>query len=91
MPKTLAALPSSQYATALLLTSGNLDLVAADAFWAAFAVVDNEALDLNNGLNCFEVVFNMGELTPLAVFCENAEAAKRLIDSAVARSWRRKH
>lgn len=55
IPKTLAALPKSQYATVLLLTSGKRDfaLVApCSAAWAALAV-DNEADGKFTGLKCF--------------------------------------
>lgn len=46
IPKTLAALPKSQYATALLLTSGKRDFVAVAPFSRVCCVavaVDKEA------------------------------------------------
>lgn len=42
MPKTLAALASSQYATPLELTSGNLDLETASPAAGVAAVVKND-------------------------------------------------
>lgn len=78
MPKTLAALPSSQYAIILSLTFGKLDFAAVAPFSTALATVD---ADLKLGVkNCFDAMFRIGELALQA----NDGAVNRLKTDEVA-------
>lgn len=81
MPKTLAALPSNQYATILSLIFGKLDLLEAATLSAALAADDVEVnLFEVEVKDRFDVVLKMGELA----FRRNGGAVERLKKGVVA-------
>jgi hypothetical protein len=77
IPKTLAALPSSQYATDLSLTLGKLDFVL-EAPSAASATADPEADLLKTFGNAFLALANEVAELNLLVFGLKGEATKFL-------------
>jgi hypothetical protein len=91
IPKTLAALANSQYATILSLTSGKRDLtVAVPCSSDRAAVVDRDAVRGVGRTLSLLLRFARYELN-LPEFCGKGIDVVRLLNDLVMKPWLRKH